>query len=377
MRFPKAYYQMRDEMSERFPMLRPSQQAWLALWVFGSLRAKSSTQPAVVRALSRWGSEETLRQRLREGLYDGKDRAAPCSTEIDVRACFPFLFAWVISLWKGDRLPLALDATFLDDEIASLSISVLFRGSAIPVAWKIVPANAEGEWKSHLLEMLSLLAPVVPEGMAVFVMTDRGLWCPEFYRALVRSGWHPLMRIVDAFTFRPNGEERRTAKEWVGGPGRAFAARGIAFGKPWRQLETTLIGGWTEGEGEPWILLTDLPPDPAVLSEYGLRYWIENGFRQIKSLGWKWQRTRRRDPKRVERHWLAMAIAQLRVLAAGAREEDRAGRENPRTTSLFERGIEYYQWRLPSGSFRRRWALIPDPSPRPFWFLPNRIVLIT
>ncbi len=74
----------------------------------------------------------------------------------------------------------------------------------------------------------------------------------------------------------------------------------------------------------PWILLTDQPPAAVSLQVYGLRVWIEQGFRILKREGWNWHRTRRLDPARVDRHWLVMAVATLQVLAHGTRVEDAA-----------------------------------------------------
>ncbi|HEY7033017.1 MAG TPA: transposase [Thermomicrobiales bacterium] len=53
--------------------------------------------------------------------------------------------------------------------------------------------------------------------------------------------------------------------------------------------------------------------DPAAVGVlwYGLRMWIEVGFRALKGLGWRWERTRRTDPDRVARHWLVLAVATL------------------------------------------------------------------
>ena len=60
-----------------FPRLRPAAQGGLALWVLGTLLADSGCQQAVVLALvARLGlGFHALRQRLREWLDDGADRA--------------------------------------------------------------------------------------------------------------------------------------------------------------------------------------------------------------------------------------------------------------------------------------------------------------
>ncbi len=79
---------------------------------------------------------------------------------------------------------------------------------------------------------------------------------------------------------------------------------------------------WTEGQKQPWVVLTDLPPDQVGTAWYGLRVWVELGFRALKGLGWQWQNTRRTDPARVCRHWLVLAVATLWVMAYGTRAED-------------------------------------------------------
>ena len=76
------------------------------------------------------------------------------------------------------------------------------------------------------------------------------------------------------------------------------------------------------GQDHPWVVLTDEAPDDVDLGAYGLRVWIEQGFRTLKRMGWQWHRTRRLDPARVDRHWLVLAVATLWVLAHGTRVEE-------------------------------------------------------
>ncbi len=68
-------------------------------------------------------------------------------------------------------------------------------------------------------------------------------------------------------------------------------------------------------------MLTDLPPSRAEPLWYGMRGWIEHGFRLLKSDGWQWQATRMTDPERVGRLWLALAVATGYVLAVGGEAE--------------------------------------------------------
>jgi hypothetical protein len=364
------------------PHLRPAQQRGLAEWVAGVLAAQSGCEAAVLNALTDEGRPaHATRARLREVLCDGSERAAPCGTNLDVAACFAPLAAWIVAWWVGDTLPLAIDATSLRDRQVVLSLSVLYRGSAIPMAWVVMPHRGKGAWLPHLERLLALLAPAIPAAMTVLVMTDRGLWSPRLWRAIRANGWHPLMRIRPDATFAPVGQRRQQARELIPGAGWCWVGAGVAYKHRATRLPSTLVVVWGTGQAEPWLLLTDLPPDAVEGSWYGLRTWIELGFRALKSLGWHWDRSRRTDPVRIARHWLVLAIATLLSLAVGTRLEEAARRgrppgrlrhprsapappPRPRRVSLFTRGRSWLQRLVLRGHrWWRAWWLWPEALP--------------
>ena len=63
--------------------------------------------------------------------------------------------------------------------------------------------------------------------------------------------------------------------------------------------------------------MTDLAPSAGAAWWYGLRAWIEQGFKITKRGGWQWQRTRMSDPQRAARLWVAVAVATLWRLSVG------------------------------------------------------------
>ena len=168
-----------------------------------------------------------------------------------------------------------------------------------------------------------------------------------------------------------------------GGPG-----AGTAFSVPKIKRRCTLIVAWYAEQEEPWVILTDLPPEEAGASWYALRFWIEVGFKALKSLEWQWQKTRRTDPARISRHWLVLSVATLLALAYGTRVEDvydqriapRSLRAPPkalasthrsswsrpgRTVSVIRHGIIWLRRLLHRGrSWSRVW-LLPEPWPEP------------
>ncbi len=70
-------------------------------------------------------------------------------------------------------------------------------------------------------------------------------------------------------------------------------------------IDCTLLAQWDDGYADPWLIPTDLNPTEGNILWDGFRSWIESSYRDVKSDGWQWQRTRLRNPERAERHWLA------------------------------------------------------------------------
>ena len=279
MRFPREVYQVEQTISEHLTNLRPAQRRGLALWVYGAILAKSACQDAVVVVLLTLGTWNNLRQYLREWLYDGKDRAAPCQTEIDISLCFVPLLSWVLKWWQGKELALAVDATQHGGEVVALVVSVLYRGSALPVAWHTMPAEVKGGWMGPLLGLLRQLRPAVPKGMMVLVLADQGLWSPRLWKRIKDLGWHPYLRVRDEISFRPEGGRRCPVRWLVAGPGHAWVGKGEAFKDRKVRRKATLVIVWGEGQEAPWVVLTDLEPEEVGVSWYGLRVWIELGFK--------------------------------------------------------------------------------------------------
>jgi hypothetical protein len=384
MRFSAAYYQTEATIQTHLPCLTEAQQRGLTWWVHGTILAESACQNAVIGALCTTAREwHAVRQYLREWLYDGTDKATPCTTQVNVRACFVPLLRWVLRLWHGDTLALAVDATAHGQAVTALVVSVLYRGTAIPVAWVILRGNTKGAWMPEILRLLRQLHPAVSSEQQVLVLADRGLWSPRLFKRITDLGWHPLLRLTGSITFTPHGSSRQRARDLVPGPGHAWVGRGVAFAGQ-RRRAGTLIVVWIEGQADPWLLLTDLRPRSVGIAWYGLRMWIELGFKAVKGLAWHWDKTRRTDPERVARHWLVLAVATLLVLATATRIEDACLLDLPpavlhapptqprwrppgvtRIVSLMRQGIIALRHQIILGRLWKRSWLRPEPWPRP------------
>ena len=228
-------------------------------------------------------------------------------------------WAWILKGWPSKRLALALDATSLGDRFTVLSISVVYRGSACPVAWKIVHANVRHAWKPEWITLLLL----VPNSGSRRLDRDRHerpwVVCPLAVSGDRRSGLAsldanhsqkqvPQERIaVESSGHSIRLEDRAAmARTWCGLPEDGSAtARLHALGLLGIRSRRTMVRS------------DRLGPDQSDSLWYGMRAWIEQGFKLLKHGGWQWQMTRMIDPDRASRLWLVLAVATHYVLAVG------------------------------------------------------------
>ncbi|HLA88066.1 MAG TPA: transposase [Anaerolineales bacterium] len=372
-------------VTEHMPHLSAPQATVLALWSFGMVISHSCGLTSVSSSLAMLVGEKenSVRQRIREWYYAKDDKRGEGRCELEVSSSFVPLLQWILSWWPVNerRLALAMDATSLGQVLVVLVVSVVYRGCAIPVAWRVLPAAEKGSWKEPWLDLFSHFQDMIPEDWVVIVMADRGLYASWLFEAIQKCKWHPFLRINDRIFFRPKDEKEFKALHLsFRQPGCTWSGAGTCFKT--NSLEATLLVQWEEGFEKPWLVLTDLPPDQTLPCWYGLRAWIESGFKHIKSAGWQWQYTRMIDPERATRFWLAIAVATLWVLSVGGEadanipassfdalpENHVARRHAPKNSyvrylSCFHRGIMIIitaliaQRQLPLGRF------IPEPWP--------------
>src|SRR5512145_1606655 len=144
-------------LQRRLPHLTKPQVTVLALWSLGMVLARSCALTAVSTFLATWlnRKEQTVRQQLREFCYEATAKRGRTRCALDVATCFVPLLVWVVTLWQGTQVALALDATTLSTRFTVLAISVVYRGCAIPVIWTILPATAKHAWRREWWRMLA------------------------------------------------------------------------------------------------------------------------------------------------------------------------------------------------------------------------------
>jgi hypothetical protein len=186
-------------VSAHFPHLSISQVTGLSLWSFGMAMARTSSLTQVSECLAQLNEERpnTVRQRLKAWYQDASAQSGEHRWEWQPQTCFAPLLTWVLSLLPLScrELFLAMDVTTQRERLSVLSVSVLYGGSAIPVAWKILKGNQPDPWRPYWEQLFLALHEVIPVDWQVIVCADRGLYADWLYDAIVALKWHPFLRI--------------------------------------------------------------------------------------------------------------------------------------------------------------------------------------
>lgn len=377
--------QWAEVVSSYLPHLSKAQVVGLAMWSFGMVIVRSCGQSTVAAFLAELlgQKENTVRERLRDFYREAEAKAGDQRQELDVTTCFARLLGWVLAWWPADvrQLALALDTSSLGQRFVVLAVSVVYRGCAIPVAWVVLPAGQPGSWRPHWKALLGYLKAVVPADWTVMVLADRGLYADWLFATIVELKWHPCLRINGGGTFRPEGTVHfRPLTSAVPQMGQRWSGQVTCFKT--KPLHCTLLACWEEGHAEPWLIVTDLAPNQAEATWYGLRAWIECGFKDTKRGGWQWQQTRISDPARATRFWLAMAVATLWAVSVGGEADANqpvsgfdllpeahvarrhpTRRSRPRLLSCFRRGVGVILAALIAGRPLPLGRFLPEPWP--------------
>ena len=338
--------QWTQEVSTHMPHMSRPQAVVLALWSYGIVMTRGCglTTIAAFLCLLRGEKFETVRQRLREWCYDAQDKRGKQRQAVAVQSSFAPLLRWILKRWTSaiPRLALALDATHLRQDFIVLAVCVVYNQSSLPVAWVIVRSEQKGSWKTHWENLLGALQTVIPAEWQVLVLADSGLYAKWLYEDILAYGWHPYLRLSGQGYFRPRAGQRwRSLRAACRQGGSVRRWQAVCFKTQSAQLSCTLLAWWDSQQDDPWLVVTDIPPQQAQVAWYGLRAWIEAGFKYTKRGGWHWEQTKMKDPARAERLWFVMAVATFYVLSLDATASLLTFPPLPSTLSLFRRGWLY------------------------------------
>lgn len=150
--------------------------------------------------------------------------------------------------------------------------------------WKVIPHKSSSVAHSSYSKLLYAVATVLPQGVEVLFLADRGFADIALLKQLRRLKWHYRIRIKSSF-YLYLGKRGRAISSYQLRPGEALFFHAVAL-RSERYGEVDVALGVERKSKERWIIVSDQPSSAETFREYSWRFDIEEGFkgRQVEWL---------------------------------------------------------------------------------------------
>lgn len=288
---------------------------------------------------------------------------------IEPSALYLLLLKAALVDWKlADIIYLSLDTTVLPRGYVLVRISVVYRGRAIPVSWRVFKHGSASVSYDDYKPVMERALAALPEGMRIVLLADRGFVHLELVRFARLNGWHYRIRVKSNTLVRLPDRRVVPIAKLCPPKGAAHFYSGVyILGEKIGPVHLAL--GNPKDAAEPWYIISDEPTDVATFDEYGLRFDIEENFLDDKSNGFQVESSKLDDPEAIDRLFLVLAVATLHFTSVGVGVVKLKTRRWVDTH--WDRGMSYLKigWHWLRQQYRRHWPVLTpfwlDPAPDP------------
>jgi len=287
--------------------------------------------------------------------------------------------------WGTPTVYLALDTSMLWNQYCLIRLSVVYRGRAVPVVWEVIEHGSSSVTHAAYEALLDAVPPLLPAGIKVVFLADRGFADTELLAHLRRLEWHFRIRLKASFSVVRPGQPSGKVEDFALTPGRALFLHNVAITAEQFGPVSLALARHTN-TGESWCIVSDEPTGVQTFVEYGLRFDIEENFLDDKSNGFQLESSLVRDADALTRLCFVVAVATLYLVAQGTQVV--AAHKRRWVDPHWLRGNSYLRigWQWVKTALARGWELFatlhlsgaPDPEPcRPSASSPTPVPPVT
>jgi hypothetical protein len=289
---------------------------------------------------------------------------------IQVHRLYAPLVQHALSEWGEHILYLALDTSMLWGKYCIIRISIIYRGRAIPLVWRVLEHASSMVAFATYRDLLNKTAQLLlPYDCQVVFMADRGFADTDLMAHLTKLGWQWRIRLKSSF--------------WIYRRGRRCKAERIrpAIGQAifWHHVFITaqqygpvhVAFARHPASKEFWIVVSSEPTSTMTFEEYGVRFDIEENFLDDKSNGFQLEASLIRSADALSRLCFLLAITTLYLVSKGTVVVEQGRRRW--VDSHWFRGNSYLKigWKWIKRALSLGWTLstrlylsgAPDPEP--------------
>lgn len=303
----RLYYTIIKILSQHKKWLDIRHMFTLAWMVVGLIRSEKISPSAwVPHVESRAQYAQSVQRRFHRWFRNDR---------IEVNTLYGPLIQKALEEWGDHSLYLALDTSRSSEDYCLIRISVVFRGRAVPVVWKAIEHKSNTVSYDVYNELLDNAARLLPMGVCVILLADRGFADTNLMKHAKEIGWHFRIRIKSNFLVYHRGQWRSVGEIPLQ-PGSAVLLNNVYLtGQEYGPVHLALC--YSPDIEERWYVASDEPVSIETFREYGLRFDIEENFLDDKSNGFRLEDSKIRSAGELERLCMVIAVATLYLVSQG------------------------------------------------------------
>ena len=278
----------------------------LSSFICGILQSKQVKLADVVGDIPCSGKEESRIMRLRRWLNN---------PAVHVDGFYLPVIEQLLGSLRSQPLVLAIDGSTVARGCISLVVSLIYKGRAIPLLW-LTRKGKKGHFPEQMhIDLLKAVHDLIPEGTTVIMLGDGEFDGTHWLALLEAYGWKYSCRTAKNSKCYEQGEDFRLMDICPQRGGMTEVAE-VGFTDQ-RVLKLRVVAYWGREYDEPLYLVTNFPVGREAVHWYKKRYRIETLFSDLKGRGFNLQKSGLRNPERVDRLLIALALAYIWLIDLG------------------------------------------------------------
>ncbi|NOQ35394.1 MAG: transposase [Methylococcaceae bacterium] len=336
------------------------------LWmVYGLIQSKESNIPEWIPFVSTKAEQaQSTERRFSRWLYNDNIETANIYDPVIKKALFG---------WGEETLYIALDTSMLWNKFCQIRICIIYRGRSIPLVWQTIEHGSSSVKFSYYKELLLRAKSLLPEKTRVVFSADRGFIDTNLMDFLSNElGWNWRIRYKESINIyrRSKRGNKFCHVKMTAQYGHARFYHNVYLTEN-HHGKVHLAFARHTGKTETWLIASNEPTDRETFTEYGLRFDIEEGFKDDKSGAFNLESSKIRNAKALTRFYTVIAIAKLFLISQGVEVVTKGLRR--RVDPHWKRGLSYlkigfrYLASVESKGYKLLKEIIlpssPDPEP--------------
>ncbi len=290
---------------------------------------------------------------------------------IKVHSLYGVIIQEALTEWGENTLYLALDTSMLWEEYCLIRLSIIYRGRAVPLIWRVIEHQSSSVSLMAYRQLLDKAYQLLPAKTQVVFLADRGFADTSLMDYLSQIlQWHWRIRIKSSFLVCRKGHRRVKINNIQLKRGQArFWHHAYITKERFGTVHLALAN--PRGCQERWFIVSNQPTNVITFDEYGLRFDIEENFLDDKSNGFQLESSLIRSANALSRLCFVLAIATLFLVSQGTVVVESGKRRwvDPhwfRGSSYLKIGWQWVLRALAIGAeliTKLRLSSLPDPEP--------------